>query len=132
MSMSDPMADLFTRIRNAQLAGKAGVVVPGSRQKFAVCQVLADEGYIADFSQQALAGNKSEIHITLKYFEGRAVISMLKRISRPGLRIYRGAADLPKVLNGLGVAIVSTSKGVMSDRKARDLGEGGEVIAYVS
>ena len=132
MSMSDPMADLFTRIRNAQLAGKAAVAVPGSRQKMAVCQVLADEGYISGFEQQDLPGNKSEINIGLKYFEGRAVISMIKRVSRPGLRIYRSAAELPSVLNGLGVAIISTSKGVMSDRKARDLGEGGEVIGHVS
>ncbi len=132
MSMSDPIADLLTRVRNAQLAGKASVKIPGSTRKQAVCQVLVDEGYVASFSVEALENNKSEITVTLKYFEGSPVISKIKRVSRPGLRIYRGAGDIPSVLNGLGVAIVSTSKGVVSDRKAREMGEGGEVIAYVS
>lgn len=131
MSMSDPVADMFTRIRNAQLAGKSTVVVPASRFKTALATLLKDEGYIKDFSAVSL-DNKPYIDIQLKYFQGRPVIEYIKRVSRPGLRIYKTRADLPKVREGLGIAIISTSKGLVTDRAARAAGQGGEVIAYVA
>jgi small subunit ribosomal protein S8 len=132
MSMTDPIADMLTRIRNAQRAGKASVSMPSSKQKRAVAQVLKDEGYVADFAISEEAGNKTTMSITLKYYEGEPVISRIDRVSRPGLRVFRGRDELPRVDGGLGVAIVSTSKGVVSDRVAREAGNGGEVICFVS
>ena len=131
MSMSDPIADMLTRIRNGQTAGKASVRMPASKQKLAVAQVLKDEGYIKDFSSTAVEG-KQCLEVVLKYFQGRPVIDSIKRVSRPGLRIYKSRNDLPKVLGGLGIAIISTSKGLMTDREARKQGHGGEVIAFVA
>lgn len=132
MSMSDPIADMLTRIRNGQTARLASVSMPSSRAKEAIATVLRDEGFIAGFEVKELAGNKRELAIELKYFEGRPVIERLRRVSRPGLRSYRGKDELPRVMGGLGLAIVSTSAGVMSDRAARALGHGGEVICFVS
>jgi len=129
--MTDPIADMLTRIRNGQRAGKVSVSMPSSKLKTSIAQVLKDEGYIADFAVQDEAG-KSVMNIDLKYYQGQPVIESLKRVSRPGLRIYKSNDELPKVQGGLGVAIVSTSKGVMSDRAARAAGEGGEVLCYVS
>jgi small subunit ribosomal protein S8 len=131
MSMSDPIADMLTRIRNAQGVQKTQVVMPSSKVKVAIANVLKDEGYIEDYAV-AEAGGKSELKIGLKYYAGRPVIERLERVSRPGLRIYKGKDDIPNVMNGLGVAIVSTPKGVMTDRKARATGVGGEVICYVA
>ena len=131
MSMSDPIADMLTRIRNAQVVQKTTVAMPSSKVKVAIAKVLKDEGYIEDFAVAADAG-KSELKIGLKYYAGRPVIERLERVSRPGLRIYKGKDEIPSVLNGLGVAIVSTPKGVMTDRKARATGVGGEVICYVA
>ena len=131
MSMSDPIADMLTRIRNGQKARKTSVTMPSSNAKVAIATVLRDEGYVGDFNVEQ-DGAKSELTVELRYHEGEPVIEKLKRVSKPGLRIYRGSGDLPKVLGGLGVAIVSTSSGVMSDRKAREQGVGGEVICYVS
>jgi small subunit ribosomal protein S8 len=131
MSMSDPIADLLTRIRNAQMVSKATVSVPASNIKVAIAQVLKDEGYIDGF-QVKKDGNKSELEIALKYYAGRPVIERIERVSRPGLRIYRGRDAIPSVMNGLGVAIVTTPKGVMTDRKARATGVGGEVLCYVA
>lgn len=130
MSMTDPIADLLTRIRNGQAASKAQVTMPASKAKKALANVLKSEGYVGDIVEEGVDG-KPQLTITLKYHEGRPVIDSIKRVSRPGLRIYRGKDELPKVLGGLGVAIVSTSKGVMSDREARALGEGGEVLCTV-
>ncbi|MEM7432098.1 MAG: 30S ribosomal protein S8 [Pseudomonadota bacterium] len=131
MSMSDPIADMLTRIRNGQKARKVAVSMPASNAKEAVARVLKDEGYISDYSV-AGDGAKKAMSIELKYFDGVPVIERIERASRPGLRIYRGKEDLPKVLGGLGVAIVSTSAGVMSDRQAREKGIGGEVLCIVS
>jgi small subunit ribosomal protein S8 len=131
MSMSDPIADMLTRIRNAQMVEKVSVTMPSSKVKVAIAQVLKDEGYIDDFAVKA-DGAKSELNIALKYYAGRPVIERLERVSKPGLRVYRGRNDIPQVMNGLGVAIVSTPKGVMTDRKARATGVGGEVICYVA
>ena len=131
MSMTDPIADLLTRIRNGQIAGKAEVQLASSRLKTAIVQVLKDEGYIADFRLDA-DGGKPRLTIGLKYFEGRPVIDRLERVSRPGLRIYRGKDDLPKVLGGMGTVIVSTPQGVMTDRQARSIGQGGEVLCIVA
>lgn len=131
MSMSDPIADLLTRIRNAQMVAKSTVVVPSSKVKVAIAQVLKDEGYIDGFQVKA-DGKKSELVITLKYYAGRPVIERIERVSRPGLRVYKGCEKLPQVMNGLGVAIVTTPKGVMTDRKARAAGVGGEVLCYVA
>lgn len=131
MSMTDPIADMLTRIRNAQQANKAEVKMPSSNVKKSIAQVLQDEGYISAYNVADIDG-KSTLTITLKYFEGKAVIAKIDRVSRPGLRVYRAANDLPKVIGGLGIAIVSTSKGVMADRKARSLGQGGEVLCAVS
>ena len=132
MSMQDPIADLLTRIRNGQSAGKKSILIPCSNQKVNICNVLKEEGYISDFSVAEEAGNKKVLTVGLKYYEGRPVIDEIKRVSRPGLRIYKKVDELPKVLGGLGVAIVSTSKGVMTDRAARAAGFGGEVICTVS
>lgn len=130
MSMQDPISDMLTRIRNGQAASKVSVKMPSSKQKVAIAAVLKAEGYITDF---AVAGDtKPELEVTLKYFEGKKVIDTIKRVSRPGLRIYKGANDLPKVMAGLGIAIVSTSHGVMTDRAARKASIGGEIICYVS
>jgi len=129
--MTDPIADMLTRIRNGQRAGKVSVSMPASKLKTSIAGVLKDEGYIADFRVQDEAG-KAVMSVDLKYYEGQPVIDDLQRISRPGLRIYKSKDELPKVQGGLGVAIVSTSKGVMSDRAARAAGEGGEVLCYVS
>jgi small subunit ribosomal protein S8 len=131
MSMSDPIADMLTRIRNAQMVEKPSVTMPASKLKVAIAQVLKDEGYIDGYE---LAGEvaKRELRIGLKYYAGRPVIEKLERVSRPGLRIYKGRQDLPNVMNGLGVAIVTTPKGVMTDRKARQVGIGGEVLCYVA
>jgi small subunit ribosomal protein S8 len=131
MSMSDPIADMLTRIRNAQVVQKIFVVMPSSKVKVAIANVLRDEGYIEDFVVSQEAG-KAELKIGLKYYAGRAVIERLERVSRPGLRVYKGKNDIPNVMNGLGVAIVSTPQGVMTDRKARSTGVGGEVICYVA
>jgi len=131
MSMTDPVADMLTRIRNAQQANKTNVSMPSSKVKLSIANVLKDEGYISSYEVSDSDG-KASLSISLKYFEGKAVISTIDRVSRPGLRVYKSAKDLPKVINGLGVAIVSTSKGVMADRKARELGQGGEVLCAVS
>jgi len=131
MSMSDPIADMLTRIRNAQMVEKVSVAMPSSKVKVAIAQVLKDEGYIDDFAVKA-EGAKAELQIALKYYAGRPVIERLERVSRPGLRVYKGRNDIPQVMNGLGVAIVSTPQGVMTDRKARATGVGGEVICYVA
>lgn len=132
MSMTDPIADMLTRVRNAQRGGKARVRIPASRVKESIAAVLRDEGYIEGFQTIDLENNKRDLEITLKYFEGRPVIERIDRASRPGLRMYRGKSELPKVDAGLGVAIVSTSHGLMSDRAARKNGHGGEVLCYVS
>jgi len=129
--MTNPITDMLTRIRNGQRAGKISVSMPASKLKQSIAQVLKDEGYIADYEVSDEAG-KPLMSVDLKYYEGRPVIENIKRISRPGLRIYKANDELPKVQAGLGVAIVSTSKGVMSDRAARVAGEGGEVLCYVS
>jgi small subunit ribosomal protein S8 len=131
MSMSDPVADMLTRIRNAQMVEKAQVSLPSSKLKIAIANVLKDEGYIDSFKVTE-AGGHSTLAIDLKYYAGRPVIERLERVSRPGLRVYKGKDAIPQVMNGLGVAIVSTPKGVMTDRKARATGTGGEVLCYVS
>ena len=131
MSMSDPIADMLTSIRNAQSAEKTEVKMPSSKLKIAIARVLKDEGYIDDFAARDEAG-KSELSIALKYYAGRPVIDRIERVSRPGLRIYKGKEDIPTVMNGLGVAILSTSQGVMTDRKARATGVGGEVLCVVA
>ena len=131
MSMSDPIADMLTRIRNAQMVQKPSVSLPSSKVKVAIAQVLKDEGYIDGFKIKTADG-KSELEIALKYYAGRAVIERTERVSRPGLRIYKGRDAIPQVMNGLGVAIVTTPQGVMTDRKARAAGVGGEVLCYVA
>jgi len=131
MSMSDPIADMLTRIRNAQVVQKTTVNMPSSKVKVAIANVLKDEGYIEDFAVST-EGGKSELKIGLKYYTGRPVIERIERVSRPGLRIYKGKDEIPQVMNGLGVAIISTPQGVMTDRKARATGVGGEVICYVA
>jgi small subunit ribosomal protein S8 len=129
--MSDPVADMLTRIRNAQQSEKQSVVMPTSKLKAAIAKVLKDEGYIEDFAIRSQDG-KSQLDISLKYYAGRPVIEKIERVSRPGLRIYKPSTQIPVVMNGLGVAIVSTSKGVMTDRKARGMGVGGEVLCIVA
>jgi small subunit ribosomal protein S8 len=129
--MSDPIADLLTRIRNAQMVAKQTVSVPSSKVKVAIVQVLKDEGYIEGFAVKS-EGSVPELEIALKYYAGRPVIERIERVSRPGLRVYKGRDALPQVMNGLGVAIVTTPKGVMTDRKARASGVGGEVLCYVA
>jgi len=128
--MTDPIADMLTRIRNALAAGKADVSMPQSKQKQAIAQLLKDEGYIADFAATEQDG-KPTLTVTLKYYEGKPVIEKIKRVSRPGLRIYKGKDQLPNVMGGLGIAILSTSVGLMTDRAARKAGHGGEVLCYV-
>ncbi|WJG10156.1 30S ribosomal protein S8 [Aliiglaciecola sp. LCG003] len=130
MSMQDPIADMFTRIRNGQMASKVSVTMPSSKLRVSIAKVLKEEGYIGDF---AVTGDvKPVIEVALKYFEGKKVIESIERVSRPGLRIYKKKDELPKVMGGLGIAIVSTSKGVMTDRAARKAGMGGEIIGYVA
>ena len=131
MSMSDPIADLLTRIRNAQMVAKTVVCVPSSKVKIAIAQVLKEEGYIDGFKVNANDG-KPELEIALKYYAGRPVIERIERVSRPGLRVYKAKDELPKILGGMGVAIISTSRGVMTDREARAAGHGGEVLCIVS
>ena len=131
MSMSDPIADMLTRIRNAQMVEKTMVSMPSSKLKVAIAQVLKDEGYIDGF-RVVSQGGKNELEIGLKYYAGRPVIERIERVSRPGLRIYKGRDAIPQVMNGLGVAIVTTPKGVMTDRKARQSGVGGEVLCFVA
>ncbi len=131
MSMNDPIADMLTRIRNGQGAAKANVTMPSSKLKLAIANVLKEEGYIEDYSAEQV-GSKSQLTVVLKYYQGKPVIETIQRTSRPGLRIYRSADELPKVIGGLGVAIVSTSKGVMSDHAARAAGFGGEVLCVVA
>ena len=130
MSMSDPIADMLTRIRNAQMVEKTKVAMPSSKVKVAIAQVLKDEGYIENFQVNSADG-KDQLEIALKYYAGSPVIERIERVSRPGLRVYRGSKSIPQVMNGLGVAIVTTPKGVMTDRKARAEGVGGEVLCYV-
>ena len=130
MSMQDPIADMLTRIRNGQSAAKVSVAMPSSKQKVAIAQLLKEEGYIADYK---VSGDvKAELEVELKYFQGKPVVELIQRVSRPGLRIYKKRGELPKIMNGLGIAVVSTSKGVMTDRAARKAGMGGEIICYVA
>jgi small subunit ribosomal protein S8 len=131
MSMTDPIADMLTRIRNALAAGKLVVAMPSSKQKIAIANLLKEEGYVNDSSVQDIDG-KPVLEISLKYYEGKPVIDMVKRVSRPGLRVYNGKDDLPNVINGLGIAVISTSNGLMTDRAARKAGHGGEVLCYVA
>lgn len=131
MSMTDPVADMLTRIRNAQMAEKISVAMPSSKLKVAIASVLKDEGYIDDFAVRENAG-KPQLDLALKYYAGRPVIGRIERVSKPGLRVYKGKDDLPRVMNGLGVAIVSTPKGVMTDRSARAANVGGEVLCIVA
>jgi small subunit ribosomal protein S8 len=128
--MTDPIADMFTRIRNGQSAAKTAVKMPSSKVKVAIANLLKEEGYISEFS--VAEGVKPELTVELKYFEGKEVIEVIKRVSRPGLRVYKGAQELPKVLAGMGIAIISTSKGLMTDRAARSAGLGGEVLGFVA
>ncbi len=131
MSMSDPISDMLTRIRNAQMAEKINVKMPSSKLKVAIAKVLQDEGYVDGYNISSVEG-KPTLEIVLKYYAGRPVIEKIQRVSRPGLRMYKGCDDIPKVMNGLGIAIVSTSKGLMTDRKARANGIGGEVLCIVA
>lgn len=131
MSMTDPVADMLTRIRNAQLAEKASVAMPASKLKLSIARVLKDEGYIDEFAVREKDG-KGTLELALRYYAGRPVIGKIERVSRPGLRIYKGKDELPRVMNGLGVAIVSTPKGVMTDRSARQENVGGEVLCIVA
>lgn len=128
--MTDPIADMFTRIRNGQAAAKTAVTMPSSKVKVAIANLLKEEGYISEYSVTTDA--KPQLEVALKYFEGKEVIESIKRVSRPGLRVYKGSAELPKVLAGMGIAIVSTSKGMMTDRAARNAGLGGEIIGFVA
>jgi len=131
MSMTDPIADMLTRIRNGQSAKKENVEMPSSRVKLAIAQVLQDEGYINSYETSDLEG-KPRLRVQLKYFQGHGVIENIERVSKPGLRIYRGSKNVPTVVGGLGISVVSTSQGVMSDRAAREAGHGGEILCYVS
>ena len=130
MSTQDPIADLLTRIRNGQAVGKVAVSMPSSKQKLAIANLLKEEGYVA--SVNVTGDVKKVLEIELKYFQGKPVVEMIKRVSRPGLRIYKSCTELPKIQNGLGIAVISTSKGLMTDRAARKMGIGGEVICYVA
>ncbi len=130
MSMQDPIADMLTRIRNGQAASKVSVAMPSSKQKVAIAQLLKEEGYVADY--KVSGDTKAELEVELKYFQGKPVVELIQRVSRPGLRIYKKRGELPKIMNGLGIAVVSTSKGVMTDRAARKAGMGGEIICYVA
>lgn len=130
MSMQDPIAYMLTRIRNGHSAAKVSVAMPSSKQKVAIAKLLKEEGYIADYK---VSGDvKAELEVELKYFQGKPVVELIQRVSRPGLRIYKKRGELPKIMNGLGIAVVSTSKGVMTDRAARKAGMGGEIICYVA
>jgi small subunit ribosomal protein S8 len=131
MSMTDPIADMLTRIRNAQMANKTEVTMPSSKVKVNIAKVLQDEGYITAYNIDEVEG-KAKLSIALKYYDGKPVISEINRVSRPGLRVYKSAGELPRIIGGLGVAIISTSQGVMTDRQARALGQGGEVLCAVS
>ncbi len=131
MSMSDPVADMLTRIRNGQSSNKVSITMPASKLKKAIAHVLKDEGYIENFAEQEVQG-KPVLNIELKYYAGRPVIEKIERVSKPGLRVYKASQGIPEVMNGLGVTIVSTSKGVMTDRKAKAAGIGGEVLCYVA
>jgi len=131
MSMQDPIADMLTRIRNGQSASKVRVLMPFSKQKVTVAQVLKDQGYIRDFSTEEDSGHP-QLSVVLKYHQGKPVIDEIKRVSRPGLRVYKDHTELPTVLGGLGIAIISTSRGLMTDKQARAAGHGGEVVCYVS
>ena len=131
MSMQDPIADMLTRIRNGQMAGKVRVTMPLSTKKRAIAQLLKDEGYVRDSLEEEVDGRKV-LTVVLKYYQGKPVIDMIKRVSRPGLRVYKNKSELPQVLDGLGVAVISTSKGLMTDRAARAAGHGGEVLCYVA
>jgi len=131
MSMTDPIADMLTRVRNALSAGKLSVTMPSSKQKVAIANLLKDEGYINTVSVKDIDG-KPVMEVSLKYYEGRPVIDLIKRVSRPGLRVYKGKDELPTVMGGLGVAVVSTSKGLMTDRAARKAGHGGEILCFVA
>lgn len=130
MSMQDPIADLLTRIRNGQAAGKVAVSMPSSKQKVAIANLLKEEGYVA--SVNVTGDVKKVLEIELKYYQGKPVVELIKRVSRPGLRIYKSCSELPKIQNGLGIAVISTSKGLMTDRAARKSGIGGEVVCYVA
>ena len=132
MTMTDPIADMLTRIRNAHKINAVSVLIPHSKIKESIAKVLLEEGYIKGFNAESIENNKNNLNIELKYFEGKPVIEKLDRVSKPGLRIYKQTSGIPRVMGGLGVAIVSTSTGVMSDRKARELGQGGEVLCVVS
>jgi small subunit ribosomal protein S8 len=129
--MSDPVADMLTRIRNGQMAGHANVLMPSSKLKLSLAKVLNDEGFISSFSINE-NGGKTELSVDLKYFDGKPVIDLIKRVSRPGLRVYKNSNELPKVIGGLGIAVISTSKGIMTDHDARKAGIGGEVVCYVA
>ena len=131
MSMQDPIADMLTRIRNGQMAGKVRVTMPLSTKKRAIAELLKAEGYVREFLEEEADG-KRVLTVVLKYYQGKPVIDLIKRVSRPGLRVYKGKSDLHKVLDGLGVAVISTSKGLMTDRAARTAGYGGEVLCYVA
>ncbi|MHB8495677.1 MAG: 30S ribosomal protein S8 [Casimicrobiaceae bacterium] len=132
MSMTDPIADMLTRIRNAQMRERTVVAMPSSKVKIAIARVLKDEGYIEGFKISGEEAAKPQLEIALRYYAGRPVIEKIERVSKPGLRIYKGKDDIPRVMNGLGIAIVSTSQGVMTDRKARATGVGGEVLCIVA
>ncbi len=132
MSMTDPIADMFTRIRNGQATGKVSVSMQASRVKTEIARLLKAEGFINDFALRELDGGKKVLDVALKYYQGKPVIERIQRVSRPGLRTYRGHGDLPSVLGGLGIAIISTPQGLMSDRAARTAGHGGEVIGIVA
>ena len=132
MSITDPLADLLTRVRNGQAANKVNVKMPSSKLKVSVCKVLKQEGYIEDFSVSQATNNKQILNVALKYYQGTPVIESIQRVSKPGRRVYKGSEDLPSVLGGFGVAIISTSKGLMTDKEAREGGHGGEVICTVS
>lgn len=131
MSMQDPISDMLTRIRNGQMAGKVRVTMPMSKEKMAIASLLRDEGYVREVLTEEVEG-KPLLTVVLKYYEGKPVIDRIQRVSRPGLRVYKGKNELPQVLDGLGVAIISTSKGLMTDRAARAAGHGGEVLCYVA
>ena len=132
MSITDPLADLLTRVRNGQSANKTQVSMPSSKLKVSVCRVLKQEGYIEDYAVKETENNKSVLDVSLKYYQGQPVIESIQRVSKPGRRVYKGASDLPKVLGGFGVAIISTSSGLMTDKEAREGGHGGEVLCTVS
>ena len=132
MSMQDPISDMLTRIRNGQSAGKVHVSMPLSKQKMAVAEVLKQEGYISDYSKEEIEGAHPQLSVVLKYYDGKPVIDRIKRVSRPGLRVYKSKDQLPKIMDGLGIVIVSTSQGLMTDRAARSGGHGGEVVCIVS